>query len=872
MAATSLTASQIALTPAGGVAAQNVQAGVVEVAGDVVAEVAAREAAISAEVTARTAAITAAITGTAGQPNGLATLDSGGDVPASQLGNVPAVDLSGLAPLASPAFTGNPTVPTQAPGNNSTRASSTAFTTAAVAAEALVRQAADDALDGRLDTVERSSGGGPSIGPHGALSSVAAPRLISLAHRPDRVPPHPAPDVLVAAMFRDEADALAKGSRLNLNAGRYFDNDVPKIAVSAGKWPTGVAFGPAAAGTEALVIPWDGMPTDNHWTVGGLVTPTLTDFSAVPAGSVLTLDDNYHGRLLTVDNHTTPGYFFVILYGDPSHALVFYNSTPVANTKVPVGAHLAWFVTYSGGTSARLYLVTPDGTVYSSPATPQSITAGFAPPTPGYEGVIQVGSRDGVASGAPLKHSGVYVLSHESTWDASTAYQPATITLDADTPLSKASPRRLAGMVGQSIGTPGTPEHDATLRKILTATTGLDLVRLADAFDSVSKPSGTYNWTVLDAQLQAYEDAGAHVLLNIGYTPTWLAVGGLTRNLPSDNALYAQAASDLVAHVETTFPGLVVAYPFWNEPEVFSPGLAAGLITLWKAVRAKLATDHPSVTFGGFDTYWSDPIYAAWITDCASNGHLPLGTLHDHGYSGSLSKQAKDIRAIKAAVLAAGYSAPTIAALPFYVTEWNYDLTLGGAATTGGGFYAGALSKLDSIFESTFMPAFAFAQMCTLDGEDVDGATFTRLTSYPAFDGVPIENQLALMETSTSPQPLAVFGGFQPMWLADGDRITAGASAGHPHLRSMATVNDDGVIVWAYGSYRRTRPRDTLSVAVRPAGLPDAFTWEQLACDDDSIGDGRMRLVAGGDQDNFPVRVRLQACGTGCLRITPTEA
>lgn len=38
-----------------------------------------------------------------------------------------------LAPLASPALTGNPTVPTQAPGNNSTRAASTAFVTDAVA-------------------------------------------------------------------------------------------------------------------------------------------------------------------------------------------------------------------------------------------------------------------------------------------------------------------------------------------------------------------------------------------------------------------------------------------------------------------------------------------------------------------------------------------------------------------------------------------------------------------------------------------------------------------------------------------------------------------------------------------------------------------
>jgi hypothetical protein len=42
--------------------------------------------------------------------------------------------LAGKAPLASPALTGNPTAPTQAPGNNTTRLATTAFVAAAVAA------------------------------------------------------------------------------------------------------------------------------------------------------------------------------------------------------------------------------------------------------------------------------------------------------------------------------------------------------------------------------------------------------------------------------------------------------------------------------------------------------------------------------------------------------------------------------------------------------------------------------------------------------------------------------------------------------------------------------------------------------------------
>lgn len=45
-----------------------------------------------------------------------------------------AIDFSIYATLASPALTGNPTAPTQLPGNNSTRLATTAFVTAAIAA------------------------------------------------------------------------------------------------------------------------------------------------------------------------------------------------------------------------------------------------------------------------------------------------------------------------------------------------------------------------------------------------------------------------------------------------------------------------------------------------------------------------------------------------------------------------------------------------------------------------------------------------------------------------------------------------------------------------------------------------------------------
>lgn len=55
------------------------------------------------------------------------------------------IDMRYLAPLDSPAFTDLPTAPTPIEGDNSTLIATTAFVTTAVAAEAALREAADDA-------------------------------------------------------------------------------------------------------------------------------------------------------------------------------------------------------------------------------------------------------------------------------------------------------------------------------------------------------------------------------------------------------------------------------------------------------------------------------------------------------------------------------------------------------------------------------------------------------------------------------------------------------------------------------------------------------------------------------------------------------
>ena len=102
-----------------------------------------------------------------GKPGGYAALDASANVPTSQLGNVPpapiksvagktgvvtlaetdianlTTDLSAKAPLASPAFTGTPTAPTQTALTNNTDIATTAYTDTAVGVETTRAEAAE---------------------------------------------------------------------------------------------------------------------------------------------------------------------------------------------------------------------------------------------------------------------------------------------------------------------------------------------------------------------------------------------------------------------------------------------------------------------------------------------------------------------------------------------------------------------------------------------------------------------------------------------------------------------------------------------------------------------------------------------------------
>lgn len=83
----------------------------------------------------------------------------------------------------------------------------------------------------------------------------------------------------------------------------------------------------------------------------------------------------------------------------------------------------------------------------------------------------------------------------------------------------------------------------------------------------------TPDWTKIDPTIQALRAAGLHPIIELAFTPTWLA--GTTSacneplqyNPPADVNKWGQLAASFVAHFDAAFPGWVRDYEIWNEPD-----------------------------------------------------------------------------------------------------------------------------------------------------------------------------------------------------------------------------------------------------------------------------------------------------------------
>jgi hypothetical protein len=238
---------------------------------------------------------------------------------------------------------------------------------------------------------------------------------------------------------------------------------------------------------------------------------------------------------------------------------------------------------------------------------------------------------------------------------------------------------------------------------------GMVHTRIYSNIQNIFTSKTSANWTKIDPIVTSLQTAGIRPMLQITYTPSFLVpvVSGCAQSYkmpPSDYASYANIASQVVAHMDKTFPGFVIDYEIWNEPDLgtfcVNPNTDAQrrsvYITLYAAVaqamKAQAATDGQTIRIGGPTTVdgtsWvpylvSDPNASPYV-DFISYHQYPTGTANiqagmtwdtPHGpqtlYSIIQGGGGFAPWFINAAKATHAGSQPNAANTPVYVSEWN---------------------------------------------------------------------------------------------------------------------------------------------------------------------------------------------------------
>ena len=220
----------------------------------------------------------------------------------------------------------------------------------------------------------------------------------------------------------------------------------------------------------------------------------------------------------------------------------------------------------------------------------------------------------------------------------------------------------------------GAPEFASTVRLWDTGT----------SWNQIERGRGDFHWGELDRAVAAAEAAGQQVLLVLGGTPAWAAVGdapgsefaGKGSSMPmTDAGLF----EDYVRAVVGRYGGRIAAYQIWNEANISqfwrgTPELMADLTARAYAVIKKaqpgatvVAASTGSRWVKGFTEFYPEYLTAlrnlGWPVDAFSVHLYPMasGSPRDRAYLLGMMKTALRIA-----------NAPS---RPIWETEINYGIT-----------------------------------------------------------------------------------------------------------------------------------------------------------------------------------------------------
>jgi hypothetical protein len=280
----------------------------------------------------------------------------------------------------------------------------------------------------------------------------------------------------------------------------------------------------------------------------------------------------------------------------------------------------------------------------------------------------------------------------------------SAITVDFGSRTNKAHPIR-AGILGVNhVDWLPTASDEG-----LIAHAGITLSRTYANIPTVYATT-TPNWKKIDPQISELQAEGFHVLLQLSYTPTWLQLSpnpcgaGNTQTAPASATKWAQLAKSIVAHMDSTFPGVVTDYEIWNEPDSGGMCGVSNKLNTYLAIYAaaaplmkkQAAADGKNIRVGGPTTSYMSRAWTQALLSNAStapyvdfvsyhdyvggtanvaanwdfyNGYTPLYQLTQNSSSGPAA-----IYTLAAQLVAAGKQ-PLRGATPIYVDEFNTNWT-----------------------------------------------------------------------------------------------------------------------------------------------------------------------------------------------------
>lgn len=216
----------------------------------------------------------------------------------------------------------------------------------------------------------------------------------------------------------------------------------------------------------------------------------------------------------------------------------------------------------------------------------------------------------------------------------------------------------------------------------------IPLVRLEavpGSFPNLYNPrTGEYDWTDLDAEIEAIRSRGAEIILNLFYTPQWLSCdpegkeGFYFYAPPKDKHQWARLVADIVRHVNVEKKYNIRYWEFWNEPsgDYFWRGWKKNkeeFFAFYDVTCQAVKSVDPTAKVGGMGDNPSYPEnYDAFFTAAKKYGFgIDFLTLHWYGLWEEETWKQPELYRVLAERILNMYHRKFHKPVEVFYTEWN---------------------------------------------------------------------------------------------------------------------------------------------------------------------------------------------------------